>query len=361
MDFEKARRILKEEFKSAAEVFASDSNWQLNEGGVAGSSDIVFSSRTQAYREVLLGCALAKILDPSTNLRQPYVEQGENAFSGRTLDEKVVNPFLQENNVPCSRGPYLSVFRRYVQFLPEIRGGLKDKAGYDAFLHLLSALEALSGEEELREFTRYILLRFITLREQSDIPLSRLHRMSIEQFETLAAGLLDVRSGGRFPLFFTVALFRTIRGAFNLKWEIECQGINVSDKASGAGGDVIIREGDSILLAVEVTERPVDRARVAATFNTKIGPQGIEDYLFVSSNSDPTAEAREATRQYFAQGHEINFLRIREWMIMILATLGVRGRTLFIQEFLQLLGGKDVPAAMKIAWNDVVKSLVGST
>ena len=55
----------------------------------------VFASRTQAYREVLVGCTIARIQDKKVNIRLPYVDQGADAFSGRSLDERVVNPLLQ--------------------------------------------------------------------------------------------------------------------------------------------------------------------------------------------------------------------------------------------------------------------------
>jgi len=89
--------------------------------------DVIFQSKTQAYREVLLGCVIAHILDPSIDISLPYVEQGEHAFSGRSLDERMVNPFFQSRRIPSSRGPYGRLFlpdphlphlRSFFQILP---------------------------------------------------------------------------------------------------------------------------------------------------------------------------------------------------------------------------------------------------
>jgi hypothetical protein len=85
----------------------------------------------------------------------------------------------------------------------------------------------------------------------------------------------------------SVAMFKTIKQCYSLDWEIEWQGINVADKASKAGGDITITEEGIIIFAVEVTERPIDGKRVTATFNTKISPNKISDYLFIYSNIDP--------------------------------------------------------------------------
>ena len=85
----------------------------------------------------------------------------------------------------------------------------------------------------------------------------------------------------------------------------------------------------------------------------------IEDYLFVYSNSLPADGARQAARQYFSQGHEINFVQVQEWMVNNLATIGGRCRGIFTKELLALFDTPGVPAAVKVAWNDIVKEVVG--
>jgi len=78
------------------------------------------------------------------------------------------------------------------------------------------------------------------------------------------------------------------------------------------------------MLAAEVTERLVDRARVVATFNTEIIQTGIQDYLFFG---DPDAEAQ--ANQFFAQGHEINFVDLPNWIHVAIATIGRDGQQSF--------------------------------
>lgn len=221
------------------------------------------------------------------------MDQGPNAFSGRSLDERVINPFLQANRIPSSKGPYLSVFRRSVQLDTSIRGGLRDKPGYDAFLFLIAYLESVSRRAELLGFLRYLLYKFAELREAADVPISRLQRISLDQYDTLISGILSTPSGGRFPVLLVVATFNTIKEFIQLDWDITWQGINVADTASGAGGDITISRAGQTLLAAEVTERPVDKTRVDATFSTKIAPYGIEDYLFFVNLSRLAPEARQ--------------------------------------------------------------------
>jgi len=137
----------------------------------------------QSFREALLGCGLAKLLDPSIDIRRPYVEQGPNAFSGRGLDERVVNPFLHEHQIPCSKGPYLATFRRKVEFTPETGKGRRDKRGYQAMLAYIAALEE-ADQRDARLLVVYLLYRFVLLREHADVAVSRAGRLSLEQYGT---------------------------------------------------------------------------------------------------------------------------------------------------------------------------------
>jgi len=207
----------------------------------------------------------------------------------------------------------------------------------------------------------YTMFKFAELREASTVPLTRVHRFSLAQYSSLIDDLLATPSGGRFPLFLVVATFTAIQEGFDLsQWEIAWQGINVADSPSGAVGDVTIRCGGRTLLAAEITERVVNKARVVSTFYTKIAPAGIEDYLFVVNPPGPDAEAYRQAHQYFTQGHEVNFVEIKNWMTMIPATTGKRGRSEFNRTMITLLDEPNVPKSLKVAWNEAVSNLIAS-
>lgn len=356
IDYEIAREDLNTIFAQAANDLLSNVPPTIPEH-LIGAFDSIFSSATQAYREVLLGCALVRLQDKTINIRLPYKKHAPEAYNGRTLDEKAVNPFLHEYRIPCSRGPYLSAFRRGVRFEQSTESGLRDVEGYRAFLDLIGHLEKTRNEAALRAFLRYLLYRFAKLREQADVALSRLQRMSLEQYEKLIGLLLNTPSGGRMPVVIVVAAFRSVKDCFAKDWTIEFQGINVADRPSGAGGDVTISEAGRVVFAAEITERPVDRSRVVATFNTKIAPQGIEDYLFFVPLKTLKPEARQQAQQYFAQGSDVNFLEIRTWATALLATIGKQGRELFNSHLLSLMDDADMPRQLKVAWNDHIAQL----
>ncbi|MBI2852424.1 MAG: hypothetical protein HYX84_04920, partial [Chloroflexi bacterium] len=175
IDYEKAQEILKTLFSKAEADYLQGVQRKAT-ASIVTACNTIFESRTQAYREVLLGCAIARIQDKGTNIRQPYLDQSPQAFSGRSLDERVVNPFLQSKRIPCSKGPYLSVFRRSIRFDENTRVGLRDAKGYDAFLSLLSFLESILEDTQLLDFLSYLLYRFVQLRESSLVKLSKVQR-----------------------------------------------------------------------------------------------------------------------------------------------------------------------------------------
>jgi hypothetical protein len=320
------------------------------------SYDLLFESKTQAYREVLLGCILARLVNRKVDISLPYVLQGELAYSGRTLDEKVINPFLHKYKIPSSKGPFLSVFRRSVTFTKDTRSGLRDQEGFDAMLRVLDSVSR-ANKQKLNKILCYHLYRFILLRELSRIDVIQPKRLSLSQIDEIILSLISTASGGRFPVLLVVATFVAIKERFGLDWDITVQGINVADSTSNAGGDVMIMENEHIILAVEVTERRVDKSRVVSTFDTKIAPCGIEDYLFVVKDNNDVVTAMDQAKRYFSQGYEVNFVEIKSWICAVLAVLGAKGREAFLRDLTKSLSAEGIPATLKQAWNNVVLHL----
>lgn len=319
--------------------------------------DSVFRSPSGSYREVLPGFCLAKLQNPSVDLRLPYTSHGANSYNGRTLDTRVVNPFLNQNRFPAGKSPYLAVFRRQFRFIPENREQLRDKDGYDNLLNCLDYLQSCATDEQVRQALVYVIWKFIRLRETSELALSRLRRISLTQYDRLIERLIATKSGGRLPVFLIQATLHALNQRFALGWTIDVQGINVADRSAGAPGDVVVRRGAEVVLAAEVTEREVDQNRVVTTFNTKVAPHALEDYIFfVTRNIQPDAALRQM-QAYFAQGHEISFVEIRGWMAQVLVLLGKTGREHFNAALFDLLTAPDTPNLVKAAWNEAVDEI----
>lgn len=276
IDYTSAAKLLATLFAKAEHLYQekqSQTQLQTVSAPVRQACDALFASSTQSYREVLLGCCLARIFDASINIRHPYVNQSEDAFNGRTLDEKVVNPFLQDRLIPCSKGPYLASFRRNVKFVSETGKGLRDKEGYKSLLVFLDMLEH-ANKADAKTLTLYLLARFVELRNASRVPLSQISRLSLEQYNELLTEILQVQSGGLVPVLLVVAMLKTIKACFNLEWEVKFQGINVSDKSSGAGGDI----------TVTLAGIRFEPLRLADLDPPEIGMQRIEEIIDFGGN-----------------------------------------------------------------------------
>lgn len=358
VDYDHARSLVEQDFAEVQADFAEGKPSQSPpDPSIAAACKTMFASNTQSSREALLGCLLARIEDRTINIRLPYVKHGPNSISLRQFDQGVVNPFLQDKRIPCSRGPYLAVFRRGWKFTETYPYSVKDPDDYRAFLGCIAFVEA-ADQSGLKSFLRYLLHLFVKLREASSVQLVRIPRMSLDQYDALMGLLLATPSGGRFPVLMAVATFLALKDYFHAPWEVKWQGINVADAPSGAGGDITIVQDDKIIMAAEVTERIVDRDRVIATFTTKIAEAGIEDYLFFAKPTEDS-QARRQAHQYFAQGHEINFVELQQWIRASLVTIGTKGRMAFNRVLPDLIEANDVPTALKVAWNRHVTAVVG--
>lgn len=354
-DYEIASVLLNNSFREVNAQLSPLAKKVLETYGDAFST--VFDSKTQSYREVLLGCALIHIINPGINIRLPYVKQGPNSFNGRTLDEQVINPFLMSRQIPCSKGPYLATFRRNVKLDASTRSGLRDQSGYDAMLIILDAIESSRGDDS-KAILCCLLQKFIELREKSIIQLVSVARLSVEQYRYFLDTLLHNQSGGLIPMLVTEAIFETLSEQYGCGWKIERQGINSADGATGAAGDITIKKGEIIVKAIEVTERPIGETRVVTTFNTKIAVSEVKDYLFVYTATSPNANAYSAAKTYFAQGYDINFVKLSNFAISVFVAGDATTRTVFMDRMLTLLRNGDIPASVKTAWNDALQATI---
>ena len=354
INYEDARQRLREALELAQDRLAAGDTLQtypiLRE-----NLDVLFKSKTQAFREGLVGCVLARLCDPRIDASKPYMKHGENAYNGRTLDEKVVNPMFTELRIPVSRAPFLSTLRRGVRFTENMSVGVRDKSGFAAFIAVVTYINQ-ADQNDLNGVLRTLAHRFLLLRDASNIPVSRLQRISHEQYAALISGLLNIPSGGRFPVLLAEATFHAINEAFGLNWKIVVQGINVADGPTNASGDLEIWAGDRLILAAEITERMVDKHRIQATFQTKIAVANINDYLFLVT-TDPHDDAVAQARQYFSQGHEVNFVNIKAYILATLLSVGVKGRECFNRVLVDRIDRQAVSATLKVAWNNQIAQL----
>lgn len=239
--------------------------------------------------------------------------------------------------------------------MAEAAQGLRDQKGYQAFLSYLDAFEKASSEE-VKNLLLYLLYRFVQLREEHNIQLMRVDSLSLDQLDTVIGILLQTRSGGYIPVLLTVAMLETLNQRFGLAWNIEWQGINVSDRAANVAGDITVRQNEQTIFVLEVTERPLEVQRLRDVFETKMSTHNIRDYLFVVTVSSIDEQVQKEVVKYFRQNYDINILELQLWIRHLLSITGATGRQIFANK---LIIDKDtISSIIKTAWNEAIKHVL---
>ena len=146
MDYERAAKRLQVALERAQEHVLAETRPAVS-AVLSRHLDALFEPKTtQAFREALVGCVLARLDDPRIDARSPSTKHGEHSYSGRMLDERVVNPVLIEWRVPVSKAPFLSSLRRSVRFTEEMRKGIRDQKTFTAFLAVVTLINRAEPE-----------------------------------------------------------------------------------------------------------------------------------------------------------------------------------------------------------------------
>jgi hypothetical protein len=111
----------------------------------------------------LIGCAIARVLDPPIDIRLPATDLGKNSFSGRSSADNAATPFMRSKAVPISASPYLSSLRGGARFIlggqPRIQ---RDQRGYDALVAAVEYLRHL--DQGVAKDLRFLLFQRYRLR-----------------------------------------------------------------------------------------------------------------------------------------------------------------------------------------------------
>ncbi len=122
--------------------------------------DVARNVVNRACVRVLLACSLAKIHNPSLDIRKPYTEIGTpDAYAGRTYDERYVQAFIILHKLPCNQTTawLTPAFRnRAITLTPDINLVGRPPHIYKATLQLLTDVYEgrITAEDLLAETLR---------------------------------------------------------------------------------------------------------------------------------------------------------------------------------------------------------------
>lgn len=251
----------------------------------------------------LMACCLAKIDNPAIDIRAPYTEITDEAYSkkkysGRTYDEGPVKRFVLDYKLPVrDTTAFLTpAFRtKNIPLLPGINlgGHPYEKSLYDTTLQLLDEVEQgkLSAEEVLVELIRNLLVfkqegaeRMLSLLEELHKP--TLKALSSEDIVTLIAQHLSSPRSARLPVLMIAAAYQAASERLGER-VIKLESHNAADSQTGTLGDVEITliDDNRIVTSYEMKMKRVSLEDIERAIS-KVGTaaQPVDNYIFITTD-----------------------------------------------------------------------------
>jgi hypothetical protein len=268
------------------------------------------SISNRACVRVLLACSLAKIHQPTVDIRKPYTEiGGVDSYSGRTYDEKYIGPFIIEHNLPCNATTaFLTpAFRnRNIILTPDINLVGRPPELYQMLFQLFADifLDKVSADDILAETLRWLLiirderlLRMKTFLESLQAPVGAIP-LSSKAIVTLLEQHLKSPNSSRLPVLVIAAAYDS---ASTLLQErvLPLTSHNAADEQTGALGDVQITliDDGSVVTVYEMKTRRVTQSDIDYALQ-KIDHR-VDNYIFIT-----TEEISQQVKDYAASIYE---------------------------------------------------------
>jgi|GEM_PF-50012 len=266
--------------------------------------------RNRACVRLLMACTLAKLDRPAIDPRKPYTEIGsEDAFSGRTYDERYLTPFINNHRLPLNpTTAFLTPAFRNIDrpLTPDLEIIGRPRQLYKDTLQLLDDVHSgrVSAEDLLTEIMRVLLIMRQEREARMSTLLAALQRsedvtpLSSEDIVTLIEQHLKSKNASRLPVLVVAAAYQSVGYKIGER-VLPLKSHNAADEQTGAMGDVeICLENDErIVTAYEMKTRRVtiddiDRAlqKIALADNR------IHNYIFI------TTDIIEDSVKNYAQG-----------------------------------------------------------
>jgi hypothetical protein len=263
-------------------------------------SDIEFVCRcsNQAGTRFLMACLVAKLSDPTLDIRKPYTEiGGAGIYSGRHYDEAFVTPFVFRHGLPVNPTtsfltPAFRTNRTTIEPGVELVG--RPKKLYEIIVALITVLHegTLKADNVLAEIVRWLLI----IREERKQRIETLFAslkgtaqdsaLPAESIVMLITQHMALPKSARLPVLIVAAAYRAAQEHLG-EHHLPLQGHNAADKQTRALGDVEIAlkdDGDAVTVyemkAKRVTLEDIEvAARKLATTR-----QPIENYIFITTD-----------------------------------------------------------------------------
>ena len=274
--------------------------------------DIVCRTQHASVR-LLMSCLFGKILDPKVDPRKPYTEiQGEDSFSGRTLDERYLSGFIAVHELPCrSTTAFLTpVFRTMNRPLTmDLKLESRFRNVISATLQLLDdvAKKRVNADDLFVDILRSLILirdenqqRMDSLLKSMKCDAGRIPLSSNDILVLIQQHLL-CKNSSRLPVLIVAAAYLSVESKIGERMR-PLNSHNAADLQTGALGDVEIclENEDAIVSAYEMKMKKVTKNDINLAVEKILKPlQRIHNYVFIT-----TEKVDEDVEEYASEFYE---------------------------------------------------------
>ena len=244
--------------------------------------DRFINSTTVSIRYAFVTQLLGKVADPTRNLLSLQAgKKGDDgayapgAWNARSFSTEVVVPWVADNHnvLGASAEPYAGKPLRRPRLTPDMPD-VKNRTEWRNLAIFFESLAEADPDEIQGVFRRCLQSLARRLKKQKfQYPLPR--RVSMERLSNMLDAFLGEASQGLRPLVVSAALMRVLGKAFSLFSDVQAQGLNEADTASGMPGDIMcygISSG-KVALVIEVKDHNLRLLDLRASI-TKVRQSG---------------------------------------------------------------------------------------
>ncbi len=246
----------------------------------------------------LIACLLGKLDDAKVDIRKPYTEiGGEGTYSGRTLDEHYVEPFVITHKLPTnSTTAFLTpAFRNIDRALTTdlVLVG-RPRQVYTNTLEILDLVQdsKINTEAVLKEIVRFLLI----VKSENEVRMSQLLRelkhsddtlpLSSEQILTLLEQHLASKNASRLPVLIVAAAYLSVKDRIG-ETVLQLQSHNAADSQTGSIGDVevTLMNDDKIVTCYEMKDKRVSVVDIENAIKKIASLQyKVDNYIFITTD-----------------------------------------------------------------------------
>ncbi len=252
----------------------------------------------RACARLLMACMVATIDRPDVDPRKPYTEIGDNdAFSGRSYDEKYITRFVHEYRLPLNPTtafltPAFRNLNRPLTLDLELIG--RPRQIYKATLQLLDDVyqKRVSAEDLLTEIVRILLIirqekegriRILLtgLSSEESLPLSS------EEIINLIEQHLRCKNASRLPVLIVAAAYKSVGKKLGERI-LPLHRHTAADEQTGSLGDieVCLESDDHVVTVYEMKMRRISINDIdRAVQKVQSANHRIHNYIFITTEA----------------------------------------------------------------------------